>query len=361
MWQRHQHFTLEIDLTNEKEKVSSLYYNKGLYLGREDGKVSFYGEKKLYEFQGFDLEFDYLESCDVLEKIMAIEKMTDGGLNDILIIGNERNIKLWKVRNVGPTYELMEGIHGDEYNTTCIKECKNSHSYVLNSLSLNNDNQYLISSDYLKINLWKPEKMDSCYTVVDAKPGKYSDLVYVINSSKFNPDLNTVFGYSTSSGEIHLNDLRLSSKSSEILVIDGSELDEVEGGVKSISDFNFFNSNFIITRNLNSVSFYDIRNPKSDVFTTTLCENTNEIGEIYESEAVYARFKIACNKNKAFTGCFNNKICIVDLINGSKDIVTIIPEVIYDEEKDKLKFITAYDDKFAIAYDGVLVEYKDVK
>ena len=107
------------------------------------------------------MEFDYLDSCDVIAIILEIAKFNKGGLNYFLMVGNERNLRVWKVRKKGATKDIVEGGYSREYDCVWVKECKNVHSYILNSLS----KQYLLSSDYLKINRWKPKKIDSCFTL----------------------------------------------------------------------------------------------------------------------------------------------------------------------------------------------------
>jgi serine/threonine-protein phosphatase 2A regulatory subunit B len=362
MWQRCNSFTLGANRPGDKDKVSSLLCKGGVYLGWEDGRVECYdGVGKRYGFQGFALEFDYLESCDVLEKVLAIERFGDGGLRDFVVVGNERNLKLWRTRSKAPTAEIVNGRPGEEYESTCLRECKNVHSYILNSLSLNNNDQYLISSDYLKVNLWRPDRFEGCFTVVDVKPHKYNDLVFVINSAKFNPELDTVFGYSTSSGEIHVNDLRLSSKSQEVLMIDGSEVEGIDSAVKSISDFHFIDANLVVARNLNSVTLYDQRNSRRDIFTTVLCSDAQEINSIYETDAVYARFRISCSRDSAFTGGFSNRVNVISLLDGTREEVEVAPVFSDTESKDKLKLVAACNESFVAVFDNTLVEYRSVE
>lgn len=358
MWRQCRSFVLDFKHGSDREKITSLLHSGGLYVGRGDGRVECYRDNREYSLQGFELEFDYLESCDVVEKVLAMERFDDGGLNEFLIIGNERNLKVWRVRNRGSTQDIVAGRRSSEYECVCVKECKNVHSYILNSLSLNNDRQYLLSSDYLKINLWKPEKIESCFTIIDVKPQKYNDLVFVINATKFNPEANMVFGYSTSSGEVHINDLRVSSRSSEVLMIDGSDVEGVDSAVRSVSDFQFVDSNLVVTRNLNSVTLYDQRNVKKDIFTTVLCNDANEISSVYESDAVYARFRISCSNSYAFTGCFNSTVSTINLLDGSRDDVAVVCDIEDMGGRDKLKLVSAHGDRFTVACGGCVIEYK---
>lgn len=358
MWKRCRTFDLEPGSLGDKERVTSMLCGERLYVGSGDGRVECYGDKRLYSFQGFELEFDYLESCDVSEKVLAIERFDNGGLDEFLVVGNERSLKVWRVRSSGPTKDVVEGRGSGNYDWECVKECKNVHPCILNSLSFNNDGQYLLSSDYLKINLWKPEKIDGCFTVVDVKPHKYSDLMFVINSTKFSNEMNMVFGYSTSSGEIRINDLRLSSRSREVLEIEGADVDGIEGAVKSISDFQFVGSNLVLARSLNSVTLYDQRNPKNNIFTSLLCDDADEIGSVYESDAVYARFRMSCSGNYGFTGGFNDVVHVISLLDGSREDVPVPCAAGGLGKKDRLKLVSARGDGFVVACEESLVEYQ---
>lgn len=359
MWRQSRTYGLELDLPGEREKITSMVYGECLYVGSVNGRVGCYGDERSYSFQGFELEFDYLESCDVAEKILATERFDDGGVNEFLIVGNERNLRVWKIRAGGSTKDIVEGRSSTEYEYSCVKECRNVHPCILNSLSLNSDGQCLLSSDYLKINLWRPDRIDGCFTIVDAKPPKYNDLVFVINSTKFNPEINMVFGYSTSSGEIHINDLRLSSKSSEVLMIDGSEVDGMDGAVKSISDFQFIDSNLVVSRSLNSVTLYDQRNTRNHVFTKALCSDMNEINSVYESDAVYARFRISCDGRHAFTGGFGDFVNVINLLDGTKEDVPVICTQ-DGNEMDKLKLVSCHGGRFVVACGSNVIEYQNV-
>jgi len=359
MWKQCRTFALESGSLSDKEKegITAICSGKRTYAGCADGRIHCYDDRRLYSLQAFELEFDYLESCDVPEKIVAIERLESGGVDELLVVGNERNLKVMRIRNKGATRDIIEGRLSECYDSVCVKECKNVHPCILNSLSLNNDEQYLLSSDYLKINLWKPERIDGCFTVVDIKPHKYSELTFVINSTKFSNEMNMVFGYSTSSGGIHINDLRVSSKSMETLRMEGAEMEGIEGAVRSISDFQFVDSSLIIARSLNSVALYDQRGTKHEVFTTVLCSDADEINAVYDSDAVYAKFRVSCTSMHGFTGGFGDCAHAINLVDGEKEDV-FVSHLQKDSKKDKLKVVTSHRNGFIVVCEDRMMEYQ---
>lgn len=341
-------WTNKYKLSIDKD-VSCLNYLNTLYVGDESGCIQNYENTDLlYKTKYFSKRFDYLESCDVIEKITSLQILETGGINQKIIISNERNIKLFDIRNNLSTIDNLNKLKG-EYIHTMEKEFNNIHSYMCNSISLNNDNQYFISSDYLMINLWKPDVLEGCFNLIDIKPPKHSDLVYVINTSKFSDYLNTIFGYSTTHGEILLNDLRISSKSENIFNIKNKENDIKDGAFKSISDFSFINEHEIINRSLNHVSLFDLRNTDKEVFSVVISEKINKNPSILDTDEVYEKFKICNNKKYAFTGSFGNVVNAIELKTGTKTEIRI-PEKIRNTEENKTRFVKAKEDGFFVVY-----------
>lgn len=358
MWINKNKFQFDQSTYKNKTDISSLSYKDDLYVGTENGMVSCYkGSDKMYGSQYFTLKFDYLESCDVLEKITAFDFMESGGISKLSIVSNERNIKIFEVRNNKSTQDNLTqpDISNLEFSHNEVKEFSNVHSYMCNSVSLNNDNQYFISSDYLVINLWRPDVLEGCYTLVDIKPPKHTDLVYVINTCKFSKYMNTVFGYSTTNGEILFNDLRLSTKSENILKIKNKDKDIKDGAFKSVSDFSFVNEHSVINRSLNNVSLSDLRNPDKEVFRVTISENIVSNPSILNSDAVYEKFKISENGKFAFTGSFSNKIYAIDIQTGMKEEI-VIDTKYRSSDLNKTRFVAAKENGFYVVYGNTIYE-----
>ena len=79
-------------------------------------------------------------------------------------------------------------------------EYPNLHIYNINSISLTENEEYLISSDDLRINLWNSFKPNTPYNLIDLKPKDLENLYEVITSCQFHPFLDYQFIYSTSQG-----------------------------------------------------------------------------------------------------------------------------------------------------------------
>lgn len=349
MWTNN--YKLNID-----KDVSCLYYLDTLYIGDECGFIKNYKNTNLlYNTKYFSKRFDYLESCDVIEKITSLDVLETGGINQKIIISNERNIKIFDVRNNLSTMDNINKLQG-EYKHTLEKEFNNIHSYMCNSISLNNDSQYFISSDYLMINLWKPDILEGCFNLIDIKPPKHSDLVYVINTSKFSKYLNTIFGYSTTHGEIILNDIRISSKTENILKIKNKENDIKDGAFKSISDFSFINDYEIINRSLNHVCLFDMRNTDKEIYSVVISDKINKNPSILDTDEVYEKFKICNNCKYAFTGSFGNVVNAINIKNGEKTEIKI-PDKLRNSEENKTRFVRANDDGFFVVYGKSIYNY----
>lgn len=110
----------------------------------------------------------------------------------------------------------------------------NAHSFHINSISVNSDQETYISADELRINLWNLEVTDEsfgecvcgeiiqlkkcfCLThclsplfsvIVDIKPTNMEELTEVITAAEFHPQHCNIFAYSTSKGAVKLCDMR---------------------------------------------------------------------------------------------------------------------------------------------------------
>lgn len=55
----------------------------------------------------------------------------------------------------------------------------NAHTYHINSISVNSDQQTFLSADDLRVNLWNLEVTDQSFNIVDIKPANMEDLTEV--------------------------------------------------------------------------------------------------------------------------------------------------------------------------------------
>jgi serine/threonine-protein phosphatase 2A regulatory subunit B len=216
----------------------------------------------------------------------------------------------------------------------------------------------MLSSDYLRINLWNLRRMDNTYNLIDIKPIRYEELVYVITSCSYKPGASNIFGYSTSKGEIHFNDLRTNVKSEKVLTIkskrSGSIFDDL---LKFISEFKFCNDNVLCSRNLNSMTLYDMRKADKEMDSSCVFEPESKIiDEIFDSQAAYERFPVSAFGDMVVTGCFGSGIKAYNWVKGeSQDIFLEGEDVDYSK---RVKNVSICENGIYAGYEDSLYFYK---
>ena len=84
----------------------------------------------------------------------------------------------------------------------------NAHTYHINSVSVNSDQETFLSADDLRVNLWHLDVPGASFNIVDIKPPNMEDLTEVITSAEFHPRACNIFAYASSKGCIRLADMR---------------------------------------------------------------------------------------------------------------------------------------------------------
>ena len=125
-------------------------------------------------FQSHEAEFDYLKSLEIEEKINKIRWLRRKNMAHFLLSTNDKTIKLWKIREKSKRAE-SGNLRDDSgfirsVNIPVIKQMErmeveaipkrifaNAHTYHINSISLNSDQETFMSADDLRINLWHNE------------------------------------------------------------------------------------------------------------------------------------------------------------------------------------------------------------
>lgn len=335
------------------EKVTCLNETSGkLWMGREDGVLECYDGSVDFNTRVFESEFDYLENEDIKEKIIAIDSMSDGGVNDILFVGNEKSVKVLRSRNDAPTLDICNGSLSSRYRVVEIKKCQNIHSYIANSISINKSREYLITSDYIKINMWRPQRMDDFYNILDIKPQLVGGAVFVINSCKFSPFSDSVLAYSSSNGEISINDISITPKSQKVCSMKNVDV----GSIKSISDFSFIDSNLIISRSLNNICLFDMRNPKSSIFCKELITDFSEQNMLNSSDAIYEKFKIASSGMYAYTGSYFGSVYSINILGGTQEEIVVGEQRQFGIE-NRVKLVTGSSGEFSCVLNGNVMKY----
>lgn len=154
-------------------------------------------------FQSHEAEFDYLKSLEIEEKINKIKWLKRKNVAHFLLSTNDKTVKLWKIRErnkravmasadtitsmstssssslLSSTNSMLNGhvsvrddLNGyirsvsipvikymDRIEVEAIPKriFANAHTYHINSISLNSDQETFMSADDLRINLWHIE------------------------------------------------------------------------------------------------------------------------------------------------------------------------------------------------------------
>lgn len=309
-------------------KATTYFSSKNLFIGEQNGKIKKFNRDLEYEFQSHSPEFDYLESNEISEKIVAICEL-DADIEDKIICSNEKTIRIWKIKENGSVADRIRhngfncsyfGIKENQNNNInsithqLICEKKNIHSYPINTITRSDD--LLMSSDYLRIMMWNLNKMEH-FKVTDIKPLRFDELTFVITQSNFKDD-NT-FGYSTSQGEIYLNDIRTKSiPQLKLKLRKIPQFDIFDELLRSISSFKF-KDNFVIARNFNSILIFDIRNQSLILNLQLFQTDIPLIEKIYSNDSGYDRFSVEVRDNEILTGGFDGKF-YVGKFDGSLDV-----------------------------------------
>lgn len=213
-------------------------------------------------FQSHEPEFDYLKSLEIDEKINQIRWLKKKNAANFILSTNDKTIKLWKIsereRKIGddawnlPRTNRIKWVSELERNQLVfpifstssfrgrlqipsivpmelIVEASprrvygNAHTYHVNSISVNSDQETFLSADDLRVNLWNLEITNESFSefwtfwtflilsiqdIVDIKPANMEELTEVITAAEFHPTQCNWFVYSSSKGSIRLCDMR---------------------------------------------------------------------------------------------------------------------------------------------------------
>lgn len=150
------------------------------------------GEYSVYTtFQSHEPEFDYLKSLEIEEKINKIRWLKRKNAAQFLLSTNDKTIKLWKVSERDKQVEGAENVISDEAGQHSIhpavrgpsalrmpyvrpmdlvveasprKIYANAHTYHINSISVNSDQETFLSADDLRINVWHQDITDESFS-----------------------------------------------------------------------------------------------------------------------------------------------------------------------------------------------------
>ncbi|CCH60721.1 hypothetical protein TBLA_0D02160 [Henningerozyma blattae CBS 6284] len=318
----------------------------------------------LTEFQSHDAEFDYLKSLEIEEKINQIKWLKPTQKSHFLLSTNDKTIKLWKIyeKNIklvssnNHTLDDTSSTNRNKWKT--IKDLtlpklsqhdkiiaaqpkkiySNAHTYHINSISPNSDQETFISADDLRINLWNLNIPDQSFNIVDIKPTNMEELTEVITCADFHPQFCNLFMYSSSKGTIRLCDMRTNALCDYKPKIFEEFLDPNNHNffteiTSSISDVKFSpNGRYIASRDYLTVKIWDINMDSKPIKTINIHDQLKErLSDTYENDAIFDKFEIefSGDSKSLMTGSYNNNFMIYpNVINNSID--DTIPTIVKD-------------------------------
>ncbi|SCU84757.1 LAFA_0D11826g1_1 [Lachancea sp. 'fantastica'] len=327
--------------------------------------------KFLTEFQSHDAEFDYLKSLEIEEKINQIKWCRPTNQSHFLLSTNDKTIKLWKVyeKNIKLVSDnnLSEGAYGAGSGTgssaknrhlqhhgngsakavlslSALKLPKlsqhdkiiaaapkkiysNAHTYHINSISINSDQETFVSADDLRINLWNLDIPDQSFNIVDIKPANMEELTEVITSAEFHPFHCNLFMYSSSKGTIKLADMRQNALCDYRAKTFEEYLDPINHNffteiTSSISDVKFSpDGRYIASRDYLTVKIWDVNMDSKPVKTINIQDQLKDrLSDTYENDAIFDKFEVnfSGNSSSLMTGSYNNTFMIYPDVVGAK-------------------------------------------
>ncbi|XP_064599976.1 serine/threonine-protein phosphatase 2A 55 kDa regulatory subunit B alpha isoform-like isoform X1 [Liolophura sinensis] len=307
---------------------------------RDKGKstIPCRGEFNVYStFQSHEPEFDYLKSLEIEEKINKIRWLKRSNPAHFLLSTNDKTIKLWKVteRDKRPEgYNLKDdsGVLRDPMSLTGLRVpifkpmelmveasprriFANAHTYHINSISVNSDQETYLSADDLRVNLWHLQVTDQSFNIVDIKPANMEELTEVITAAEFHPNECNYFVYSSSKGTIRLCDMRAQALCDRHAKLFEEPEDPTTRSffseiISSISDVKFSNSGrYMISRDYLSVKVWDLQMDSKPIETYQVHEYLrSKLCSLYENDCIFDKFECSWSGNDRhiMTGSYNN-------------------------------------------------------
>lgn len=338
---------------------SSNIYGDSLVLGRNKGIVEVYrigqGLKKKIEYKSHSPCFDYLRSTEIPESIDCIDIVPSGTRETLVLTANQKNLKLWNVyssfvaaENSTPVVECctdssfscdaseekssekeevaekMKKIFSwdskKKARVKLEKEYTPENIYNIHSVSVSYTGEKILMSDELTITLLN-SKLESPWMALNLKPSKNEELSKVITTARFLEDSASLFMYGTAGGTMHMHDLRDCSRSGPMLSLGASQRkDFYKEVIQPIADIQFVSDNIVASRDLEYVVTSDIRsscNPLQEYDVYPLVRK--KISELYDSDEIFSKFKMAVSGNKIYTGSFNT---VLAEINTETNVVS---------------------------------------
>ncbi|CAJ0564909.1 unnamed protein product, partial [Mesorhabditis spiculigera] len=297
-------------------------------------------------FQSHEPEFDYLKSLEIEEKINQIKWLKKKNAANFILSTNDKTVKLWKIserekklseeswnvpRRFVTSSSPPRGPNPSQFGGTLkipqivpmelIVEASprrvygNAHTYHINSISVNSDEETFLSADDLRVNLWHLEITNESFNIVDIKPANMEELTEVITAAEFHPTKCNEFVYSSSKGSIRLCDMRdkaLCDQHAKLF----EEAEDPQARsffseiIASVSDVKFsHDGRYLLTRDYLTVKVWDLHMESSPVETYPVHEHLrSKLCQLYENDSIFDKFECGWSGDDkhVITGSYHN-------------------------------------------------------
>ncbi|KAJ7934709.1 WD40-repeat-containing domain protein [Mycena leptocephala] len=307
-------------------------------------------EYKFYtEFQSHELEFDYLKSLEIEEKINKIRWCGRQNSAHFLLSTNDKTIKLWKVfektlkvvsatnhydRQTGralptPTarhhLRLPRSVEQDRIVAAVPRKVyANAHTYHIHSISVNSDQETYISADDLRINLWNLNVHDQSFNIVDIKPTNMEELTEVITTASFHPTQCNLFMYASSKAAIRMGDLREGAVVFFEDPPDPATTSFFSEITSSISDAQFSPDGMqILARDYLTLKLWDVRSEARPLRTIPVHDHLmGKLGNLYGNDCIFDKWECVwgAGGRQFLTGSYHNYFRVYDA-EGENNVV----------------------------------------
>ncbi|CAF2330203.1 unnamed protein product [Rotaria sp. Silwood2] len=352
------------DEVQEADLISTIEFNENgelLAVGDKGGRIVIFQREQQTKtsprrheynvyitFHSHEPEFDYLKSLEIEEKINQIRWLkrknpahfllsTNGNSNLKNFRYNYKTVKLWKISEKTKRAEgfNLRDDNGIIRSTDSITNLRipvikpmelmveatpkrvfsNAHTYHINSISLNSDQETFLSADDLRINLWHAEVTNQSFNIVDIKPPNMEDLTEVITGAEFHPRECNLFVYSSSRGIIRLCDMRQSALCDRHCKVFEEPEDPTTRSffseiISSISDIKFSHSGrYMLTRDFLNLKVWDLQMDNRPVETYPIHEYLRtKLCALYENDCIFDKFECCWSPrdNHLLTGSYHN-------------------------------------------------------
>lgn len=299
----------------------------------------------LYDFQSHFKEFDNLKSELIDQKINFIKWMHNNGSQMNLISSNSKTIKLWRISEKAAKKINKFSENGSTSNSPMLQsnskmwlenetiykpvlkqEFFKLHKYSINSISIAKNDEFMLTSDDLKIYLWSLNNPNKPYNIIDRTPFDMDELSEVITCSSLNKINDNLCLFATSKGIVNLTDMRIAGvcdkncvefKSSKHKEKDTTFFNDI---LQSISSCEFTgDGDFIVAREYLNLKIWDIKNTKEPIKIIPIFNQVKQyLCKLYENEGIFDRFKVSISKKgrMALTGSYDDRFHLINLNNG---------------------------------------------